>query len=68
MWEVKCGETLFELFVFVANGNAWMDGLQKIHVVKISCERGFCQEGGTLGLLVYFGNLNVSGNIFLHLK
>ena len=37
MWGVKYGETLFELFVFVANGNA-----------------GFCQEGGTLGLLVYF--------------
>ena len=54
MWGVKCGETLFELFVFVANVNAWMDGLQKMHVVKISCERGFCQEGGTLGLLVYF--------------
>ena len=38
MWGVKRGETLFQLFVFVANGNAWMDGLQKMHVVKISCE------------------------------
>ena len=47
-------ETLSELFVFIANGNAWMDGLQKVHAVRISCQQGICQEGGTLGLLVYF--------------
>ena len=35
----KCGKPLFEHSDFVANGNAWMDGLQKIHSVRISFEQ-----------------------------